>query len=272
MKKITNGVYVAIITPFTGEDKIDYKSLLNLINYHFNVGTNGIVLLGTTGESPTLTDEEQKNLVQFVYDNKQNLNLIIGVGGNNTKKVIEFTKWCNSFADGLMVTVPNYNKPSQEGIYMHFKKISENTSLPIMMYNIPSRCGVNMSYETVVKLYNDCKNIVAIKEASGSLGQIQDIINNCTIKLFAGDDSQLVPVMSIGGAGVISVYANINSKAVLDCYNLCVLDNYIEASKIYFLYHNRVKELFIKTNPIPVKELMAEQNMITNKSCRLPLL
>ena len=271
MKEITDGVYVAIITPFTNNDTIDYESLKKLINYHNNIGTNGIVLLGTTGESSTLDYDEQKDLVQFVNKIKNKLNLIIGVGGNNTKKVIEFTKWCNSFADGLMVTVPNYNKPSQDGIYMHFKTISENTQLPIMMYNIPSRCGVNMNFETVVKLYNNCENIKAIKEASGSLGQIQDIINNCNIKIFAGDDSQLVPIMSIGGSGVISVYANINSKSVLDCYNKCVSGDYIEASRLYFNYHNNVKDLFVKTNPIPVKEMMAEQNMINNKVCRLPL-
>ena len=171
----------------------------------------------------------------------------------------------------LMVTVPNYNKPMQDGIFQHFSKISESTPLPIMMYNIPSRCGVNMTYETIVKLYHYSKNIVAIKEASGDLGQIQDIMNNCDIDIFAGDDSQLVPVMALGGKGVVSVYANINPTPVLNVFNSCLGNQFETARTEYFKYHNKIKELFVKTNPIPVKEMMAEQGMI-NKYLRLPLM
>jgi 4-hydroxy-tetrahydrodipicolinate synthase len=271
MKDISDGVYVALITPFTKNDNIDYDSIEKLINYHNIINTTGIVLLGTTGESPTLNEDEKREIIKFVHSKKNKLNLIIGIGGNNTKQVVEFGKWCDQYADGFMVTVPSYNKPSQEGIYMHFKTIAESTTHPIMMYNIPSRCGVNMNYETVVKLYDEFENIVAIKEASGSLSQIQDIIKNCNIKIFAGDDSQLVPVMSIGGKGVVSVYANINSKSVLDCYQMCVYEKYSEARKLYFNYHDEVKALFVKTNPIPVKEMLADQRMIVNKTCRLPL-
>ena len=170
-----------------------------------------------------------------------------------------------------MVTVPNYNKPMQEGIYQHFKKISENTTLPIIMYNIPSRCGVNMNHETVVRLYKDYENIKAIKEASGSLSQIQDIMNKCNIMVFAGDDAQLLPVMALGGCGVISVLANINPAIVMDTFEYCKFNNYEEARKNYFIYHNKINELFKETNPIPIKRLMSENGML-KQIYRLPLL
>jgi 4-hydroxy-tetrahydrodipicolinate synthase len=265
------GVYVALVTPFENEDNIDYTALKNLLDFHNEKKTMGVVLLGTTGESPTLSMDEKKELVKFVKQNKGNLDLVVGVGGNNTREVIAFTKYCNDYADSLMVTVPNYNKPMQDGIFQHFSKISESTLLPIMMYNIPSRCGVNMTYETIVKLYHYSKNIVAIKEASGDLGQIQDIMNNCDIDIFAGDDSQLVPVMALGGKGVVSVYANINPTPVLTVFNSCLWNQFETARTEYFKYHNKVKELFVKTNPIPVKEMMAEQGMINNY-LRLPLM
>ena len=272
MTVFNKGVYVALVTPFTTNDDIDWKSLEILLRFHKFHNTTGIILLGTTGESPTLSEDEKKQIVKFVSKNISDMGLIVGVGGNNTKQVVEFTKYCNQYAQGLMVTVPNYNKPTQEGIYQHFKKISESTKLPIMMYNIPSRCGINMNYETVIKLYNDCNNISAIKEASGSLSQIQDIMNNCDIKVYAGDDSQLVPVMALGGYGVISVYANLNPAKVLICLDYCIQNNYPMAQKTYFEYHNKVKELFVKSNPINVKELLFSEKIITNKDCRLPLL
>ena len=269
--RFKQGVYVALVTPFNKNEDIDYDSLLKLLNYQNEKKTTGIVLLGTTGESPTLSTEEKKELVKYVSQNKGNLDLIIGVGGNNTREVIEFTKYCNQYGDGLMVTVPNYNKPMQEGIYQHFCKISESTELPIIMYNIPSRCGVNMNYETIVRLYHYCKNIVAIKEASGDLGQIQDIMNNCEIDIYAGDDSQLVPVMSLGGKGVISVYANIDPTPVIITYQNCIDNQYPKAREEYFKYHDKIKELFVETNPIPVKKIMADKGML-NKVFRLPLM
>ena len=265
------GVYVALITPFQKNEDIDYDALRKLIEFQNENGTTGIVLLGTTGESPTLSTDEKKDLVKFVSQTKGDLDLIVGVGGNNTREVIEFTKYCNPYADGLMVTVPSYNKPMQEGIYQHFVKISESTELPIMMYNIPSRCGVNMNFLTTVKLYKNCENIVAIKEASGDLGQIQDIMKNCDIDIFAGDDSQLVPVMSLGGKGVVSVYANIEPEPVLKTFNYCLNNEYHNGRDEYFKYHNEIIKLFVETNPIPTKKILASKGLI-EKVFRLPLM
>lgn len=268
--KLKSGVYVALITPFKKNEDIDYDALKKLIDYQNKKETTGIVLLGTTGESPTLSSDEKKELVKYINSKKGNLELIVGVGGNNTREVIEFTKYCEDKADGLMVTVPSYNKPMQEGIYQHFVKISESTKLPIMMYNIPSRCGVNMNYLTTVKLYKNCENIVAIKEASDDLGQIQDIMKNCDIDIFAGDDSQLVPVMSLGGKGVVSVYANLEPTPVIKTYKYCVENQYDKAREEYFNYHDEIIKLFVETNPIPAKKILAAQGII-QKVFRLPL-
>jgi 4-hydroxy-tetrahydrodipicolinate synthase len=265
------GVYVALVTPFKNDEEIDFDSLKNLINFQNEKKTTGIVFLGTTGESPTLSLEEKKELVKFVSKIKRNLDLIVGVGGNNTREVVQFTKFCEEYTDGIMVTVPSYNKPMQDGIYAHFKTIANSTLKPIMMYNIPSRCGVNMTSQTIIRLYNEFENIVAIKEASGNLGQILDIINSCDIDVFAGDDSQLVPVMSIGGKGVVSVYANIDPTPVLNTFNSCIWNQYENAKEKYFTYHSKINELFMKTNPIPVKRIMAEKGMI-NQVYRLPLI
>jgi 4-hydroxy-tetrahydrodipicolinate synthase len=269
--RLKPGVYVALITPFKTDEEIDYDSLKKLIEYQNQKQTTGIVLLGTTGESPTLSSDEKKELVKYVSQNKGNLDLIVGVGGNNTREVIEFTKYTNQYADGLMVTVPSYNNPMQEGIFQHFVKISESTNLPIMMYNIPSRCGVNMNYLTTVKLYKTCENIVAIKEASGDLGQIQDIMKNCDIDIFAGDDSQLVPVMALGGKGVVSVYANLEPTPVIKTYEYCVENQYDKARQEYFNYHDEIIKLFVETNPIPAKKILASKGVI-QKVFRLPLM
>ena len=268
---IKPGVYVSLITPFDENENIDYQNLENLINFHKIKNTTGIVLLGTTGESPTLTTDEKFELVKFVSQRKEHLSLIVGVGGNCTRDVKKFTVTCNQYADGLMVTVPNYNKPMQEGIYQHFKVVADSTNLPIMMYNIPSRCGVNMNTKTIIRLYNQCENIVAIKEASGDLGQIQDIMKGCKILIYAGDDSQLVPIMSLGGSGVVSVYANIEPNSVYDTYYVCIQNKYEESRYKYFSYHEEIKKLFVETNPIPLKKIMANRGMI-KKVFRLPLM
>lgn len=268
---LKNGVYVALVTPFTKDDEICFSILKELVDFHIESKTTGLVLLGTTGESPTLSHQEKCEIVKFVYEEaKGKIDIIVGVGGNNTKEVINFMNYCNSYADGLLVTVPNYNKPTQEGIYYHFEEISKKTSLPIMMYNIPSRCGVNMEPETIAKL-SKIENIVAIKEASGSISQLQEIKKLCDIKIFSGDDALILPTIALGGVGVVSVLGNILPKVVLEMVDLCLNNDFDKASKLYYQYHEKIKTLFIETNPIPIKEIMSQNNMLLNKY-RLPML
>jgi 4-hydroxy-tetrahydrodipicolinate synthase len=273
---IKNGVYVALVTPFNKNNTICWSSLEKLINFHIEKNTTGLVLLGTTGEAPTLTYTEKTDIIDFVYKKaEKKIDIVVGVGGNNTEEVKQLAIYCQNkgIADSLMVTVPNYNKPTQEGIYQHFKQIADYVKLPIMMYNIPSRCGVNMEPETILRL-SKLDNIVGIKEASGSLTQIHQIntlIDDENFKIFSGDDALILPVMSLGGCGVVSVLGNILPDVVLQIVNLCLENNFKDATKLYYKYHEKIESLFIETNPIPIKEILFQKNMIEN-NYRLPLL
>jgi 4-hydroxy-tetrahydrodipicolinate synthase len=268
---LKKGVYVALVTPFTKDNEICFNTLQTLVDFHITSGTTGLVLLGTTGEAPALSTEEKCQIVKFVYTiAKKKIDVVVGVGGNNTKEVIDFIYYCNSFADALLATVPNYNRPTQDGIYRHFEEISKKTSLPIMMYNIPSRCGVNMEPETIAKL-SKIENIVAIKEASGSISQLQEIKKQCDIMIFSGDDSLILPTIALGGVGVVSVLANILPNIVLELVELSLNNDFDKAGKLYYQYHEKIKTLFIETNPIPIKEAMAQNNMLLNQY-RLPML
>ena len=268
---LKKGVYVALVTPFTKDNEVCFNTLKTLVDFHITSGTTGLVLLGTTGEAPALSTGEKCQIVKFVYTiAEKKIDVVVGVGGNNTKEVIDFIYYCNSFADALLVTVPNYNRPTQDGIYCHFEEIAKKTSLPIMMYNIPSRCGVNMEPETIAKL-NKIENIVAIKEASGSISQLQEIKKQCDIMIFSGDDSLILPTIALGGVGVVSVLANILPKVVLELVELSLTNNFDKASKLYYQYHEKIKTLFIETNPIPIKEAMSQNKMLLN-IYRLPML
>ena len=270
---IKNGVYVALVTPFNKNNTICWSSLEKLINFHIEKNTTGLVLLGTTGEAPTLTYTEKTDIIDFVYKKAdKKIDIVVGVGGNNTEEVKQLAIYCQNkgVADSLMVTVPNYNKPTQEGIYQHFKQIADYVKLPIMMYNIPSRCGVNMTPETVEQIYGDCDNVVAIKEASGSLEQAIKIKSLCDINIFSGDDSLILPILAIGGVGVISVASNILPWEI--SHIVSEFNNNIELSrKLYFKFHNFIKALFVTTNPVPVKYLLSKIDLINNDIVRLPL-
>ena len=276
--KLKKGVYTVLVTPFKPDGTIDYESYQNLLNKQVESDITGIVLLGTTSESPTLGFNEEKNLIimthTFIKDNSSNLDIIIGVGGNNTIKTLEFALFCKNYCDGLMVTTPNYNKPGQDGIYEHFKLIANNAEIcnkPILMYNIPSRCGVNIEPKTVAKIFNNCKNVVAIKEASGSISQAIDIKNLCDIDIFSGDDSLIIPIISIGGKGVISVASNIIPDIISKLVKKCLNNDFEQARNIYYNFHNFIKMLFIKTNPVPIKEILFQNNIIACQNVRLPL-
>ena len=268
-----DGVYTVLVTPFDKENYIDYDSLENLIELQCKSKVTGLIVLGTTSESPTINLDEKNKLVEFVSKKLRNRKkLIIGIGGNNTVNVINFANFCKNLCDGFMVTVPNYNKPTQEGIYRHFTIISKTFgSKPIILYNIPSRCGVNMLPETIKRVFNDNDNVLAIKEASGSMDQVMKIKSICNIKIFSGDDSLVLPIMSLGGSGVISVLSNLYPNGVFKIYNKCKLNKYDEARNYYFKFHNLIKLMFIETNPVPIKQLLFNAKFIKNNNVRLPL-
>ena len=267
------GSIVALVTPLDSNNKIDFDILHELVEMQIENDTNGIVILGSTGESCTLTLEEKHSIINAAcdYANKR-IDIIVGVGGNNTQEVIDLAIYSkNAGADGLLVTVPNYNKPTQKGIYEHFSIIATSVKLPIMLYNIPSRCGVNMSPDIVVQLYHNHENIIAIKEASGSMTQITDIISSCKISLFIGDDSLILPAISLGAKGVVSVAANIIPKHISLLVKMC-LTNHLNAKKLFYSLYNLMTIMFVESNPIPIKQLMYNNNLISYPNVRLPLL
>jgi len=266
-------LFVAIITPFDENFHIDYKSLTRLLNHLFNSPITGIVVLGTTGEAPCLSNTEKLNLVKFIWSYKITNNyrkqIIVGIGGNNTTECIEFGKTIKDYCNYIMITVPHYNKPSQNGIYEHFKTICnyfENTKF--ILYNIPSRTGVNMTPKCVERCYKDFKNIVSIKESSGSINQIMDIKSSCNINIFSGDDVSIISTNSLGGVGLISVIGNLIPNQLSE---MIFCEDPEEQLKLFYKMYDLMKIIFIDTNPVPIKYLLQQLNIIDNYNVRLPL-
>lgn len=256
MKKIIfKGCGTAIATPFT-EDGINFAEFEKLIETQINEGIDSIIVCGTTGESSTMTTEEKKQTIKFAIDvvNKR-VPVIVGTGGNNTKNVIEMSNFAEEVgADGLLIVTPYYNKTTQKGLIEHYKTIAENTSLPIILYNVPGRTGLNIDPDTCLAL-SKIENIVAIKEASGNLSQVAKIADLCrdNLKIYSGNDDQILPVLSLGGIGVISVLSNIEPKFTHEMVK-CYFDGKIEiATKMQLDCLNLVNNLFSEVNPIPVK-------------------
>ena len=271
-----DGVYTVLMTPFNEDETIDYESYKKLIDLQINSHVTGVVVLGTTSESPTLSRDEQTDLVKYVYkrikDKGSDKKIIIGVGGNNTQDTSKFAYYNQEYCDYVMITVPSYNKPSQDGIYEHFKTVCQIViDKPVILYNVPGRTGVNMLPETVAKIYENNANVCAIKEASGSISQIMDIISLCKIKVFAGDDGLTIPVASVGGTGVISVVSNIFPNEISNVYTYCVNNKYEEARIEYSKLYDLVKMLFIESNPVPGKEMLCKLGIFQNSKVRLPL-
>lgn len=264
------GSFVALVTPFLNGD-VDYKKLRELVEYHIKNGTNGIVPCGTTGESPTLTHEEHRQIISEVVDYaKGRITILAGTGSNSTNETLSLTRHAKKAgADGALVITPYYNKPTQEGLYMHYKTVAEEVDIPIVIYNVPSRTGVSITPETVARLA-EIKNIVGIKEASGSIDQTSEILNLCDIIVLSGDDSLTLPIMSVGGKGVISVTANIVPKDVSDMVNLILNGKLVEAQRLHKKLFPLSRAMFIETNPIPVKTAMRLFNRL-NGEMRLPL-
>ena len=264
------GSIVAIVTPFL-DGEVDYKKLRELVEFQIANGTNGIVPCGTTGESPTLTHDEHDKVIKEIVDvAKGKVFVLAGTGSNSTSETLRLTKSAKEVgADGALVITPYYNKPTQKGMYLHFKAVTDSVDIPVVIYNVPSRTGVSISPETVAKLA-EIKNIVGIKEASGDLDQTSDILSRCDINVLSGDDSLTLPIMSVGGKGVISVAANIVPKDVSNMVSLFAKGDVKEAQKLHSKLFKLCRAMFIETNPTPIKAAMKLLGRL-NGEYRLPL-
>jgi len=267
-----SGVFTALITPFKN-DKVDFDALGALIESQLKGGVDGIVPCGTTGESPTLSYEEHEQVIEFcVKRTNGRMKIVAGTGSNSTDEAIHFTKFAkNAGCDGALVVSPYYNKPTQKGLYLHFKKIADTVDIPIVIYNIAGRTAVNVEPATFEKLCKDCKNIVAVKESSGSLDQMSAIKSLCPkLDLISGDDGLTLPLLAIGGCGIISVLSNIVPKDVVSLVKAFESGNIKEAIKIHYRLLPLVKAMFVETNPIPVKTAAAMLGMCAPE-LRLPM-
>ena len=274
MENIFHGLGIALITPMKGEGEVDYEALEKLVDYQITNGADFLCILATTGEAPCLTREEKDKITDVIkrVDNGR-IPILKYCGGNNTRAVIEEIKatyW--SGIDGILSICPYYNKPSQEGLYQHFKAIAKASPLPVVMYNVPGRTGVNMKAATTVRIAKDFPNVVAIKEASGSLEQIDEIIKNKpkNFEVISGDDALTFSMIASGAVGVISVIGNALPKEFSRMIRLEFNNEYAAALKIHHQFTELYKLLFVDGNPAGVKSLLNDMGMIENV-LRLPL-
>ena len=272
MKKLFEGSGVALVTPFK-DGKVNYEKLGELIEWHIANKTDSIIVCGTTGESATMTDEERKTTIKFVVDKvNKRIPVIAGSGSNNTAYSIELSKYCQAVGvDGLLIVTPYYNKSTQDGMIKHYTTIANSVDLPIILYNVPGRTGVNIKPSTVEKL-SKIENIVAIKEASGDISQVAEIARLCgeDFTIYSGNDDQIVPILSLGGSGVISVLANVLPKETHDIVEKYLTGDVVESRKLQLGVNELVSSLFIEVNPIPVKAAMNLMGMEAGE-LRLPL-
>lgn len=273
-RNIFKGLGVALITPFTKNGEVDYSSLKRLVEYQIQNGADFLCILATTSEAPCLSKEEKQKIKDLIVEiNSKRIPLLMGCGGNNTKAVIEELQTLDlTGIDGVLSVCPYYNKPSQEGLYRHFMAISEASPLPVVLYNVPGRTGVNLKPETTVRLANDSTNIVAIKEASGSLEQVDEIIKNkpADFDVLSGDDALTFSMVASGAAGAISVIGNALPKEFSRMIRLEFKGEYEPARKIHHSFTELYSLLFIDGNPAGVKALLHEMGFIENV-LRLPL-
>ncbi len=268
------GMGVALITPFKEDENVDYDALMRLVDFQLQNETDYLVVLGTTAETPTLTQEEQNIIVDIVVSKvKGKIPIVLGVGGNNTRAVTEKLKTGHfSGIDAILSVVPYYNKPSQEGIYHHYKAISESTKLPVVLYNVPGRTGVNMTASTTLRLAREFKNIAAIKEASGNISQMDDIIKNKPrdFNVISGDDGIAFPLITLGAIGVISVIGNAFPKEFSKMVRLALAGDYANSLTIHHRFTELFELLFVDGNPAGVKSMLNMMGYIQNV-LRLPL-
>ncbi|OGS21109.1 MAG: 4-hydroxy-tetrahydrodipicolinate synthase [Elusimicrobia bacterium RIFOXYA2_FULL_39_19] len=267
-----SGSYVAIVTPFRN-NKVDYKKLEELVEFQVKNGTAGIIPCGTTGESATLNYEEHEKVIETVVKcTDGRVQVIAGTGSNNTAEALELTAFAKKAGvDAVLIVSPYYNKPTQRGLYYHYKKINDSIDIPIVIYNIQSRTAVNIEPETFAKIVKDCKNVVAVKESSGSLEQMTKIKMLCSkLDILSGDDALTLPLMSIGGTGVISVAANIVPKDVSELTGAYLKGNLKKAQELHYKLFPLIKAMFLETNPIPVKTAMGLMKLCSDE-LRLPM-
>ncbi|MCL4217198.1 MAG: 4-hydroxy-tetrahydrodipicolinate synthase [Candidatus Hydrogenedentes bacterium] len=265
------GSYVALATPFTDEFEIDIEAYGRLIDFHLDQGTDGIVPCGCTGEAATLSHDEQQQCIRFAIERVAGrVPVLAGTGSNNTREALSLTQYAEEVgADGALLITPYYNKPGVEGQIAHYTSIAEAVKFPIVLYNVPGRTGTNMLPPTVAELAK-VGNIKAIKEASGSVDQVSQILSLCDITVMSGDDSLTLPMMAVGGTGVISVAANIAPALVAEMCRKAGEGDFAGAREIHYKLMPVFKGLFIESNPIPVKAALAWMGLIKN-ILRLPL-
>jgi len=267
------GVITAIVTPFK-EGEVDYEKFEELIEWQIENKVQGILPCGTTGESATLSHQEHKDIIKFVVSIvKKRVPVIAGTGSNNTMEAIDLTESAKKDgADAALLITPYYNKPTQEGLYRHFSLICESVDIPVILYNVPTRTGVNMLPSTIAKLAKNVPNIIGVKEASGSIDQTSEILQLTEekISVLSGDDSLTLALISVGAKGVISVVSNIAPDKMRSLCDYALCGNFEEARKIHYKLFPLMKALFIETNPIPVKKALYLMNKI-NDEIRLPL-
>ena len=268
------GSYVALITPFKENGEVDEDKIRELVNYHIENGTSGIVPCGTTGEAPTLTFSEHEKVIKIVVEEvKGRIKVIAGAGSNNTDRAIELTKYAKKLgADAALSTCPYYNKPTQRGLYEHYRKIAEEAKFPIMLYNVPGRTGTNIEAETVARLA-EIPEIVAIKEATGSLEQMIKIQDLCgdKIEILSGEDHLILPMLSIGAKGVVSVVANIMPREMSELISSFLNREFEKAYNLHTKLYEVSRNMFIEGNPVTVKAAMNILGQIDNDLVRLPL-
>jgi 4-hydroxy-tetrahydrodipicolinate synthase len=273
MNKFT-GTGVAMITPFNIDGSIDWNSLKNTIQHLTKGGIEYIVILGTTGETATLTKEEKQQVFSFVAENNTgNLPLVAGIGGNYTQEVIDGYKKTNLDGYSAILSVsPYYNKPNQNGLYQHYKALNDAAPLPVIMYNVPGRTGMNVSAETTLKIAEDCKNIIATKEASGNFDQIMQIIKYkpTGFEVISGDDGITLPMIACGASGVISVVANAYPQIFSDMVRLCLKGDFAAAQPLHYKLTDIITSMFAEGSPSGVKAYMSQMGICQN-TFRLPV-
>ena len=268
------GMGVALITPFKEDESVDYEALGRLVDYQVQNGTDYLVVLGTTAETPTLTEEEKRNIIDLVVSHvRGRIPIVLGVGGNCTRNVVDQLKHGNfQGIDAILSVVPYYNKPSQEGIYQHYKAIAQATKLPIVLYNVPGRTGETITAETTLRIAREFKNVIAVKEASGNITQMDDIIKNKPdrFNVISGDDGITFPLLTLGAVGVISVIGNAFPREFSRMVRLALAGDYENSRLIHHRFTELFSLLFVDGNPAGVKSMLNMMGFIENK-LRLPL-
>lgn len=268
------GMGVALITPFLEDGSVDYKALIRLVDYLIQNGADFLCVLGTTAETPTLTTDEKEKIKKLVIERVNGrVPILLGCGGNNTQAIVDSLKNDDfNGVDAILSVVPFYNKPSQEGIYQHYKAIATSTDLPIVLYNVPGRTGVNMTAETTLRIACDFDNVIAIKEASGNITQMDDIIKNkpANFDVISGDDGITFPLITLGAVGVISVIGNAFPREFSRMTRLALQGDYANALKIHHRFTELFSLLFVDGNPAGVKAMLNAMGFIENR-LRLPL-